>query len=52
VSWVKAGVPLDVCRRLMGHATLSTVLTYANVSAVDIMRAHRQTGAIERMGLE
>jgi len=51
-SWIRAGVPLDVCRRLMGHTTLSTVLIYSNLTATDVMQAHRRAGAIEKMGIE
>jgi integrase/recombinase XerD len=51
VSWIKAGVPLEICRRLMGHASLHTVLIYANLTSADVMAAHRKAGAIERMNL-
>ncbi len=52
VSWIKAGVPLEICRRLMGHASLHTVLIYANLTSTDVMAAHRKASAIERMALE
>ena len=50
-SWLRSGVGLDEVRRLLGHENLSTTLRYSNLVGMDLQRAHKKAGAIERMRL-
>jgi len=51
-SWLRNGTGLDEVRRLLGHESLSTTLRYSNLVGVDLQRAHRKAGAIERLRLD
>ncbi len=51
-SWLRGGAGLDEVRRLLGHESLNTTLRYSSLVGVDLQRAHRRAGAIERLWLE
>lgn len=51
-SWLRAGMPLEEVRRLLGHSALGTVLRYSSLVSADVQAAHRRAAAIERMRLE
>lgn len=51
-SWLRAGAGLDEVRRLLGHESLSTTLRYSSLAGVDLQRAHKEAGAIERLRLD
>ena len=51
-SWLRNGVGLDQVRRLLGHASLNTTLRYSNLVAADLQQAHKDAGAIERVGVD
>ncbi len=48
-SWLRAGVGLDQVRRLLGHESLATTLTYSSLVSVDLQQAHRRAATIERI---
>jgi len=50
-SWLRNGVGLDQVRRLLGHASLHTTLRYSWLVAADLQQAHKDAGAIERIGV-
>jgi site-specific recombinase XerD len=51
-SWLRGGAGLDEVRRLLGHKSLTTTLRYSSLVGVDLQRAHRRAGAIERLHLD
>ncbi|MDR7543655.1 MAG: tyrosine-type recombinase/integrase [Armatimonadota bacterium] len=51
-AWLRNGAGLDEVRRLLGHESLNTTLRYSSLVGADLQRAHRKTGAIERLRLE
>ncbi len=51
-SWLRGGAGLDEVRRLLGHESLSTTLRYSSLVGVDMQRAHKKAGAIERLRLD
>ncbi len=50
-SWLRNGVGLDQVRRLLGHASLHTTLRYSSLVAADLQQAHKDAGALERIGV-
>ncbi|MGQ0568417.1 MAG: site-specific integrase [Armatimonadota bacterium] len=48
-SCLRAGAGLEELRRLPGHESLNTTLRYSNLVGVDLQRAHKSAGAIERL---
>lgn len=48
-SYLRGGAGLDEARRLLGHESLNTTLRYSSLVGVDLQRAHRKAGAIERL---
>jgi site-specific recombinase XerD len=51
-SWIRNGAGLDEVRRLLGHESLATTLRYSSLVGVDLARAHKRAGAIERLRLD
>jgi site-specific recombinase XerD len=47
-NWVRAGVPLDVVQKLLGHATLASTTVYLNARDEDLRRAVEAVAAGER----
>ena len=51
-AWLRNGMGLDQVRRLLGHSSLTTTLRYSSLVSADLQQAHRDAGAIERMGID
>lgn len=51
-AWLRNGMGLDQVRRLLGHTSLNTTLRYSSLVSADLQQAHREAGAIERMGVD
>lgn len=50
--WLWNGVGIDETRRMLGHSSLNTTLRYSSLVSADLQRAHREAGAIDRLGLD